>query len=180
MSFRAMLDNVRALRNAADSMVDTKWHRNGCDEVSLLFEDADLLLAFVQEAKAHGLEHFNSASDNVQATLTGMATPYSYRVQYEFLRVVPEDWRIEAMALLGGHSPLHHDYLVTRGSGAPVHCSFKCPTLERYEETIKKMEDNGWVKAMDCVSVYGRFSYWQHREWPSWAYVKPRVNLRDA
>lgn len=179
VEFKRLLEWLRSLRVAADSRVMSDWHRVGVDEISLLFSSPEELMDFVQSAKRNGMEHFNSASDHVKATVPALGREYSYRVQYEFLRVVPEEWRIEAMALLDGSSPLHEDFLETHGPGAPVHVSFKCATLAKYEDIVAQMKAQGWVQAMACVSMYGKFSYWQHVDWPVWSYMKPRVNLRD-
>jgi len=77
------------------------------DEIALIFEEKWELYDFVQWAARTGYDHFNGASDSVACTWLDHDRSYEYEVRYEFLRVVPEDWRIEAMRVVKGISPLH-------------------------------------------------------------------------
>jgi len=150
------------------------------DEIALIFEEKWELYDFVQWAVRTGYDHFNGASDNVACTWLDHDRSYEYEVRYEFLRVVPEDWRIEAMRVVKGISPLHSSHLVAHGSGSIVHASYKVEDEDLLDNDIFVLRSLGWSIVQACESSYGKFTYMRNHLLPDGLYLKPRVNTRDS
>lgn len=165
------------------------WHRRfgdmRIDEVALYFSSRSVLdMAVSQMVRQEGMTHFNGAEDAVR---TAPLDTY-YTVDYEFFKHMDRQYRIEAMAITGGLSPLHEawDHYVRPRM---VHVSFKVPNLAVYSDVLHDLDTTlsteRYFMGQACLSTYGRFSYWQkasdvmdgaaNKPW-----LKPRVNLRDA
>lgn len=156
------------------------------DEVAILIPDAATMWAWISLAvRAKDIAHVNSAFDHVEAK--GPIHGH-YEAHYEFLEIADQPYRIEAMQVANGHSPLHAAHAHLAGLyGAWVHVSFKCLTELDYREICTLLADTGeWLPAQICHSTYGRFTYFSPQpelmekyDLPA-LYLKPRVNLRDA
>lgn len=161
------------------------------DEMAIAFGDVDTMLRFVAVMNhAPGLTHFGGSIDTVQAA----PLHSTYQVQYEWL-TTPMQFRVEAMTVLHGYSPLHAHrahYIGESNSPLPnnfgwIHASFKVPDEEAYDQTRRDMIEGGWYIAQNCQSTYGRFTYMSpggkvlemFDEGTASLYVKPRVNTRD-
>jgi len=158
------------------------------DEVALFFRDRTQAMQWIlDQVGKDGVTLFNYAQDEVHTH------PFNtdYDVHYYFLST-PFKYRVEAMALGNGLSPLHeslrpyasneaHDPV---GPRPTVHYSFKCqdaPTYHRVTDWLGKME---FGHVQTCRSTYGLFSYWSMSEnvdpnGTMDVYLKPRVNTRD-
>lgn len=153
------------------------------DEVSVLFKDRPALLHWVMQAvKIPGVKIFNAAEDTVKTT----PIVSEYNVEYVFLEVEDYPFRIEAMNVAGGYSPLHDAVIWDYDDPVEVHYSFKCFSLEDYRHTISLLDGFEFSMAMSCLSSYGLFSYWvpsgenEHFDIPENVFLKPRVNTRDV
>lgn len=157
------------------------------DEVAVLFPDDEWLWGFVRNLNSRKeWEHRNSAQDAVATSPLAAR----YDVQYEFLFRTDETrppFRIEAMKMLSGFSPLHAERMsrdLHQPLPAPIHASFRCDDEDEYMVMSDVLSRNGWVAAQHCHSTYGRFSYfWKPGDadlWTSGCFLKPRVNTRDA
>lgn len=196
---------TRGVQAANAALVDVGLNLSGqeIDEVALLFMNEREAWKFIERAvQLPGVKLFNVASDNVRTN----PIRSQYGVQYYFLETT-WGYRVECMVLSGGHSPLHggisatyFDVVGNRLDSGIVHYSWKCNDEAEYAEACKTMESvGGWKQAMSCLSTYGMFSYWltdedtdqrllddriewclAEKEKALEAYIKPRVNLRDA
>jgi hypothetical protein len=161
----------------------------GIDEIAFAFACHGDLEEFIHEMVQHpDVTHFNAAHDHVHT----LPLRTCYGVRYEFLKVeaAPDplchEFRIEAMSLTNGYSPLHLAEL--RGvdyKPIAVHASFKVEDEIDYGIAVNRLREAGWEAAQRCESNYGRFSYWTplaREEWlpdGPFMYLKPRVNTRD-
>lgn len=153
------------------------------DEVALYFPNYSMLNAWVVDAvKEEGVTLFNTAGDRVHTF------PFctDYEVEYYFLKHEAMPWRVEAMVVREGASPLHFAVqanLERAGKVLPstVHFSFKVPTEEFYREAMYRLREAGADPAQFCDSTYGSFSYWRIEDLHQHGhlYLKPRVNKRD-
>lgn len=156
------------------------------DEVAILAPDTKTLWAWVSLAvRAPDITHVHAASDNVD--VVGPIHAH-YAADYEFLEVADKPYRIEAMMVASGHSPVHAGHaFYAEGLASWVHASFKCHTEDDYSKTCDALAESGeWLPAQICRSDYGRFTYFFPRadvmekyNLPM-MYLKPRVNLRDG
>ena len=155
------------------------------DEVAVMFPNEKAMwhwiIKRVQDPK---VKVFNAAQDHVHC----QPMPSDYSVQYVFMEVEERQYRIEAMHILNGVSPLH-SALLERNRDVPhphaveVHYSFKCHNIQDYNEFMSGLEAHEWRGVQFCESTYGRFSYWRPNDpevWPYEVYLKPRVNTRDG
>ena len=166
----------------AQQAVDLELFAAGkVDEIAVLFDGPEMLEDFVKWAITEGgLEHFNSVPWD---KMWRQDTPHEewFDVRFEFLRKPGVDWRIEATCVLAGRAPLHSAVLDSRGSGTPIHASWKTydkPAYDRSKEALSK----AFLPTLPAVpffaeyrNSYGLFSYWGAPD----LYFKPRVNLRD-
>jgi len=195
---------TRGVQAANTALMDIGLNATGqeIDEVALLFSNEREALKFIEHAvQVPGVKLFNVAHDGVKT----YPIRALYSVQYYFLETT-WGYRVECMVLTGGHSPLHggirdtyFDVVGNQLTSGIVHYSWKCTDEAEYAEACKAMEIGDWHHAMTCESNYGRFSYWLtgeetdrriQKDGVSWsysdmpdtleAYLKPRVNLRDA
>lgn len=148
------------------------------DEIALLFPGQHEANSWIMDAvRDEDVHHFNAAFDTVNTS----PIPSEYFVRYDFLSLRGRSYRIEAMQLITGTSPLHAP-LVKQAEQfqvpVPVHLSFKCENEEVYQRSVYRLEQNDFEAAQRCRSTYGIFSYWKHPEFD--LYIKPRVNMRDA
>jgi hypothetical protein len=154
------------------------------DEVAVMLPSQLDALQWVSEAvKNDGVTLFNKAEDDVRTY------PFDtqYDVNYYFLST-PHDFRVEAMALGNGISPLHEAMRPGRRYRdkvmypVPVHYSFKTESEDQYRHVMNWLDAAHFHHAQSCQSTYGRFSYWlaegEDGQIPD-MYLKPRVNLRD-
>jgi len=157
------------------------------DEVAVIVGDratADRVI--VNAEVGQGYEHFNSADDAVKA-MWGDKAESRYTAQYDFLRRWDIPYRIEMMTVNDGYSyahRLHRNMLLrSRGSleGIVVHVSYKPVEggFKGYDGEVGRLISLGLEPVQECVSTYGRFTYFQHPKLPDGLYIKPRVNLRD-
>jgi hypothetical protein len=97
-----------------------------------------------------------------------------YSVEYWFLST-PYDFRVEAMGISAGESPMHRAMM---NSGEKVvHASFRCDNEAEYDRVFDLLDPIA-TKVQVCGSEYGRFSYWRLDD--CGLLVKPRVNTRDS
>lgn len=149
------------------------------DEVSLFFRKEDQLRHFVHCAKAVGLENFATVEqDMFYHDGPGNSGEEAFKVKFEFLKFPGWLWRIEAMTILEGTSPIHHHF----ADGSVAHLSFKYDTEREYDlacERLPNVDSLGatLVPLMAFRNSYGRFKYFVANPWTP--YLKPRVNLRD-
>lgn len=188
------LEDLDAVVDAAQAELDHlseihHWHRRfgdlRIDEVALYFSSRSVLdMAVSQMVRMEGMTHFNGAEDAVRTA----PLDTHYAVDYEFFKHMDRQYRIEAMAITGGLSPLHEAW-----DHAPrprmVHVSFKVPTLAVYSEVLHDLDTSlstdRYFMGQACLSTYGRFSYWQRASdimdgTGTTPWFKPRVNLRDG
>lgn len=144
------------------------------DEVSLLWSTLAQLRDFASWANDNGADVFNA---HVVDHMHRLDQPGDFDVSFEFLRVPPHPWRIEAMCAGNGHSPLHTRQLQQFSPGCVMHASFKCEDRDAYKAAGEALAGAGLAPAAAYQNGYGLFSYWGPigNVW-----VKPRVNLRDA
>lgn len=161
----------------------------GIDEIAYAFASHEDLEEFLHEMVQHpDVTHFNAAHDHVHT----LPLRTCYGVRYEFLAVeasaapLCHPFRIEAMAVSTGFSPLHVAELrYSKGKPIAVHASFKVVDQVDYGIATTRLRDAGWEPAQRCESDYGRFSYWTPLDRAAWLpdgpimYLKPRVNMRD-
>lgn len=148
------------------------------DEAALMVQNLFHEWMMLETAvRLRGWRFTNAATDHVQTN----PIPQNYSVHYSFLTHPNKSWRVELMRVTQGVSPLHNAYAT-----APlleVHHSFKIDDPEGYASISEALHNMRWQCAQTCESTYGRFSYWRlpadSLEWPTFAFVKPRVNLRD-
>lgn len=156
------------------------------DEIAIAFPNATLLHSWISLAvRAKDVVHYNSAVDEVKVF---GPIPGQYRAHYEFLELADKPYRVEAMQVPVGHSPVHSAHSVlAEPYGAWVHVSFKVPDEEAYAKACAILFETGeWLPAQICRSDYGRFTYFspaselmQQFNLLS-LYLKVRVNLRDS
>lgn len=148
------------------------------DEVALCFRSEAELEHFVKQAQAIGVENFNSVERDRMVRQNGLG---EFDVRFEFLRLPHRSWRIEAMCVLGGEAPLH-EWAMESGSPVLIHLSYKCESVEAYQEEIRKLLFAGEHLHAEYRNSYGLFSYWtlpSQGKKGRLPYIKPRVNLRD-
>lgn len=152
------------------------------DEVAVMFNHREEMWGWLQGAVSEpNVRIFNHARDHV----TTSPIESRYDVEYTFLESSALPWRIEAMLLTDGHSPLHAAVRANRVGGAHIiHASFKCHTTREFREAVEKLNDEGQCSQM-CHSTYGRFGYWTINgdiiaPGVRPLYLKPRFNSRDA
>jgi hypothetical protein len=174
------------LNNLTDNQFGDRYgdERFDLDEIALLFEDRDVKWEWIEFAVRNpDVKLFNSADDRVHTD----PIPSDYNVEYAFLEVRDAGFRVEAMNIGAGVSPLHQAYLQKFWSGEAfqplvIHVSFKVPE-DDYAAVCEAMDDSGAIFTQGCESAYGKFSYWKVPElWETSAcvYLKPRCNVRDA
>lgn len=171
----------KAYRQAQQSMDLEMFVKGTIDEIAVLFDGPEALKAFVKWGITHGgLEHFNSVPHD-RMHRQDSAVDEFFDVRFEFMRKPGVPWRIEATCVLNGTAPLHSAVLDSRGSGTPIHASWKCYDKPAYDTVINSMsqELGSMVPAVPfCAEYrnsYGLFSYWGTED----LFFKPRVNLRD-
>lgn len=150
------------------------------DEIALLVGDNSQLETLDHIlSRDLGWEKFNTAHDSVKTE----PIRSGYTVEYHFFRHPMHSWRLEVMRLSSGVSPLHAaiPLPLARQICEPVHASFKCPDEETYTVARFELSQGGFWMAQQCLSTYGRFSYYTRLGLPvdRVPYLKPRVNLRD-
>ncbi|SRR6266540_7193913 len=177
------MDNVYMKYNRALRGIEIKEE---IDEIAILFENRELLGQFVANA-GEDWNHFGSARDLVYTR--PMDT--SYRVMYEFFNVGGRPYRVEAMALIDGHSPVHASatalfpYMpspeLKMESPLIIHASWKSKSRSLYGETLWLLGVNHFELAQQCKSDYGEFCYYNHPHlgFSPPIYFKPRLNMRD-
>lgn len=166
------------------------------DEVAMVFAtEADLDSFMFCADRDWRLRHFDSSADRMvmeperyfphEEPKPYGFNPHEFSARFEFMRLdtpapVPDvTWRVEAMAVTEGHSPLHDAAL--DGAQGPVafHVSYRAGTTEvEYERALLSLAPLGQYHA-GYRSGYGLFSYWMVPELGN-LYLKPRVNLRDV
>jgi hypothetical protein len=146
------------------------------DEVAIYFRQDEGKTRWLKGAVAEeGVEIFNYATDSVDTRPLNTR----YDVQYTFVRKENLEWRVEAMWIENGHSPLHLAVAQNRsGSFWPIHASFKCGNIAEYRKVMRALRDDDCLLLQVCESAYGLFSYFQVGG--KQLALKPRVNLRDA
>lgn len=146
------------------------------DEIAVMFPDEDARMAWLMSAvKEEGVTIFNAATDVVKTN----PIRSTYVADYVFLNRSGLRWRIEAMVVQEGVSPLHAPMA---DEIRPVHASFKVHSRREWAKVYDAIaEDEDFWLAQSCVSDYGRFAYFAHcGEEETGLYLKPRVNTRDA
>lgn len=161
------------------------------DEMAIAFGDELTLSRFVSALNRHpGITHFGGDIDQVAASPLSS----SYLAQFEWLST-PLSFRIEAMRVVKGYSPLHAHrghYINAAGNQHPgnygwIHASFKLADQATYDQARQDLIEAGWYMVQSCRSGYGAYSYMAPgndvmdllgTEAAS-LYLKPRVNLRD-
>lgn len=172
-----------------DSLAD-RWGVHGTgsgyviDEVALLFRTGrDLDTAVSGLVRRPEWLHFNGADDHVKTEPFGT----EYDVRYEFFSIEGRTYRVEAMALMGGSSPLHEAAM--QHGVMEIHTSFKVADMRAYRSVVEMlsstiMSGGDMMLGQACVSTYGEFSYWRKGspEGPRFTkpWLKPRVNVRDG
>lgn len=158
------------------------------DEVAMAFWDQDQEYAFIESAVRNGYTLFNAADDTVNTA----PIRSQYDVHYSFLQAPGLPWRIEAMRITDGCSPLHTALYWNAHKDVPqrapfvVHASWKCADEQEYQNTAARLCESPWLDlSQRCQSTYGTFSYWlpvgeAFNEIGARVYLKPRVNMRDA
>lgn len=153
------------------------------DEIAVMFNEEEQKFDWLKSALAEeGVFAFNHATDHVNTS----PLETSYSVEYTFLQSNALKWRIEAMRLLAGFSPLHE---AMQRRGAPwqehvVHASFKVHSPREWLKVVQILNTEG-TNAQMCHSTYGRFGYWLLNEdilppGVERLYLKPRLNERDG
>lgn len=152
------------------------------DEVAVMFNRDEEKYGWLKGALAESsVLAFNHAVDHVHTS----PIESDYDVEYTFLQHNLFKWRIEAMHITRGHSPLHHSLNANRVGGTHVvHVSFKCNTVREWRHAVETLNNEAQMVQM-CSSDYGRFGYWKIDEQylgrgVEPLYVKPRLNERDA
>lgn len=184
---RAQLDEIDKYVTEYGPLLEKYGIHTTIDEAAILLPDAKTLWGWVSLAvRAKDVKHVNAADDSVE--VSGPIHAH-YGALYEFLELADRPWRVEAMMVTSGYSPLHTGLTQLAGPhGGWVHVSFKCPTEKDYSETCKRLANTGeWLPAQICRSSYGRFIYFSPAphligDGPGqlpMLYLKPRVNLRD-
>lgn len=180
----SMLDGAMRSVQVFNNCLAQMGFVQGIDEIAWLFPNDNALNAFTKAAvREESIAHFNGADDHVHVGPLDTC----YDVRYEFFSIAGRNYRVEAMTLQGGFSPLHvNEFRRDRTAKAyGIHASFKCPTEEDYAIATHRLREAEWEVAQKCESAYGRFSYWQPTDSMKWLpdgpimYLKPRVNLRD-
>lgn len=147
------------------------------DEIAVMFPDRESRMAWLMDAvKNEGVSIFNAAIDSVSTN----PIRSSYVADYVFLRKPTLPWRIEAMVIGDGVSPLHAP--MAGWSPRPIHASFKVHSRREWGQVYNDLaEDDDYWLAQSCVSDYGRFAYFRPcGEDSSGLYLKPRLNERDS
>lgn len=152
------------------------------DEIAVMFQQREQMWGWLQAAVSEpNVRIFNHARDSVNTS----PVESRYAVEYTFLETSALPWRIEAMLITDGHSPLHHSIAANRVGGTHiVHASFKCLTTREWRKAVAVLNEEAEC-VQRCKSIYGRFGYWTLEESarPSGIYplyLKPRLNERDA
>jgi hypothetical protein len=176
---------------AQDVLNDLRLGTFLADNVAVLFRSHHEMNEWVQWCvRRAGMEHFHKAEhDTVFAAQDGAA----YHVNFEFLRnpqgtryVTGMPWRVEAMHVTGGASPIHeramekHEEHFRNAAlpGFPVQVSFKVLDVRQFGEVHDVLRRApGWKYAELFVGTYGMYSYWSHPDY-AW-FLKARVNMRD-
>jgi hypothetical protein len=144
------------------------------DEVSILWRTVTQLYDFASFARESGCDVFNA---RVHDHMHRLDLKEGFDVSFEFLRIPPHEWRVEAMACGQGRAPLHQYQLNKMDNGCIMHASFKVPDKEAYKKAFDELKEAGLVFGAQYHNSYGAFSYWSGL---GNVWVKPRVNLRDA
>lgn len=150
------------------------------DEIALMWDEEDRMRRWISSAVAEdGVVLFNRAMDRVNT----FPISSRYHVEYNFLSIEDKPYRVEAMCIQHGVSPLH----AAHGSDChsrplAVHLSFKVESESEYSKALSALAEAGCILAQSCKSDYGVFSYWKvpHLFESGYLYLKPRINLRDA
>lgn len=162
--------------------LDVEWGMKvDIDEVAILFPGDSSLQQFA--AIIHrdlGWHVFNTADSGAVTEMgaNGSGEPLeSYEAHYVFMssQLAP-DVRLELMVIRSGFSSIHTP-LIDKNNFEPavVHASWKCPSIEAYMSSLRRLSDKRIPCSREYMSDYGRFSYWG-KDAP---HFKPRVNLRD-
>lgn len=151
------------------------------DEIAILFDYEQDMHRWVSTAvREEGVVLFNAAMDKVRT----FPIEAVYTVEYNFLSVIDQKWRVEAMWVDEGLSPLHaaHGQGFRSEDPVVVHLSFKCADESEYQRILSRLANAGCTMAQSCKSDYGVFSYWKVPGlWDeAFLYLKPRVNVRDS
>lgn len=150
------------------------------DEIALMWDEDDKMRRWISSAVAEdGVVLFNRSIDRVNT----FPIASRYHVEYNFLSIEGKPYRVEAMCIQHGVSPLH----AAHGSDChirplAVHLSFKVESEMEYQKALSALAEAGCILAQSCKSDYGVFSYWKvpHLFENGHLYLKPRINLRDA
>lgn len=168
--YRRLLDKAMHTLSQVQYEIDTAMMiKAQLDEVSILFKHPDELEHFIRWARLAGLHHFNSAADRVWRQDCEDERPFD--VRFEFFRIPGFEWRIEAMAVLGGQADIH----APLANHAIPHVSFKCLDPMHYDHVCAVLASGNMECQASYTSGYGAFSYFGAFA----PYLKPRVNLRD-
>lgn len=185
---------IRACRRSVSTFDDVLakiGFFQGIDEIAYLLPGEPHLNEFLRAMVRHeGVAHFNGAEDHVHT----LPLRTCYDVRYEFLSIPAGDYqhefRIEAMHIPQGFSPLHYAEILSivkdNSLAAAVHASFKVQDEDDYATANHRLREAGWECVQRCDSTYGKFGYWQPVDREQWLpdgpfmYLKPRVNTRDG
>jgi hypothetical protein len=148
------------------------------DEISILFDSLE------------NLEEFSKwilnkddiwVTYSVKDKIYRLDKPHQFfKVQFEFVKIKDIPYRIEAFTVISGTAPLHHQRIMSHGSMAPMHVSYKLPSLDSFFQEGTRLAEKDYLHSATYINDYGLFSYYRvpysgnHFMW-----VKPRLNLRD-
>lgn len=154
------------------------------------FDNAAVLLptiadvqGFVLAATNAGMEHFARSHEHVSEFGVGGS---AYEVAFDFLRWPSgtyngRPFRIEAMHIAGGYSPCHEKWMRDHDYGV-VQVSLKVTNLRQMSRMALVLDGLGLRRQHVFAADYGLYDYWSGMDypWPADAYLKTRVNMRDA